>query len=326
MLNTLLRKFTSSDLTLKETFTAPNFAKALKILPSSARSQIITKSKTRHLESLPKLKQSHKVLAKNQASAKKLPKISAKSWIVFNIDNQSVISGHNTKLKREVASLSKIMTCVVTLDELKHRKCNLEDQVIISFKAAAIEGTSAGLLFKDCLRVIDLLFALMLPSGNDAAVALAEHLGAKMIGNGSALEKFVRRMNEIAKSLQMDSSFFENPHGMSTSINLSTAEEIARLTCFAMKSEIFKSIVSCKQYNCLIQSEKGVRKVVWINTNRLLKRGFNGVKTGSTPAAGACLSCSIKNLVIVVLGCKYKHERWKDAILLYNWARESENY
>jgi D-alanyl-D-alanine carboxypeptidase len=319
MLNTLLRKFTTPDFSLKEPFTAPDFVKQLKVHPISSRSTKI-KNPEKSNQSLPKLTRKVTTPRKPERIPEHSLSISAKSWIILDLESMSFLSGSCQSTQREIASLTKIMTCLVVLEEARLKPGSLEDSVQVSSKASSTEGTSAGLFSKDCLKVVDLLFALMLPSGNDAAVALAEYFGAKMAGNCSFIERFVKKMNETARNLNLFKTFFENPHGMSTSLNVSTAEDVARMTGFALKLTVFRRIVACKEYFCTVRGERGPRKVLWVNTNRLLKKGFYGVKTGFTPAAGPCLCCAFKGIVIVVLGCKYKHDRWKDAVTLCHWA------
>lgn len=302
----------------------PGFIKQLKIFPRAIYSRPSQKSYSNLRTTLPKLERPVK---KSDQSSEIFQKISASSWIVFNKESQSVLLGSKQYVKREIASISKIMTCVICIEELIFYNKSFEELVEISFAAGSVQGTSAGLAYKDRVRVIDLIFALMLPSGNDAAVALSEFFGGLMPGSGTEKSRFITKMNEKAKSLGMKDTNFTNPHGMSTSLNVSTAYDIAILCEYALKVPIFTKIVSCPKYSCEIVVGKGVKKVVWKNTNKLLKKGFYGIKTGFTPAAGPCLSCAIGNLIIVLLGCNSRHDRWTDSLQLLEFIKKqvSEN-
>ena len=161
----------------------------------------------------------------------------------------------------------------------------------------------------------------MLPSGNDAAIALGDwggktirkycnlankHLNYKGTNSRSlnffveyAQEKisyqrlFVYHMNKAARTLNLENTFFMNTHGLMNSNSYSTAYDVALLTSYAMKDEMFRKIVGKREYSCQIfnRTYSQQRKVTWTNTNKLLNiEGFVGVKTGVTPAAGPCLS------------------------------------
>ena len=164
----------------------------------------------------------------------------------------------------------------------------------------------------------------MLPSGNDAAIAIAEFLGKKIDPDIDPVQAFVNKMNQNAKNLNLNDTNFTNPHGMSTTINLSSAKSIATLASFSMKSNIFSKIVATKRYSCSIFNPEGIRKVEWINTNLLLDKGYCGVKTGITPAAGPCLCFCMqrrkKNLLVVLLNSKTMESRWREAIKLWKYA------
>jgi serine-type D-Ala-D-Ala carboxypeptidase (penicillin-binding protein 5/6) len=251
------------------------------------------------------------------------PEVSARSWIILDGNSGLQIDGCNENEPREIASLTKIMTCVIVIQEVIKLKKSFDEYVEVSENAAAIDGTRAGLNRGDSLRIWDLLYGLMLPSGNDAALALAEHFGGQL-GYSNAIFGFTSRMNSLAKMLKLGETVFRNPHGMSTSINVSTAKNIANLALFALRMPIFCKIVNTYSYTCTVCNGEERRKVTWINTNRLLRKGFNGVKTGYTPAAGPCLCSYIeqrnKKLLIVMLNVKSMQSRWSEAAKLWKWA------
>ena len=216
------------------------------------------------------------------------------------------------------------MTCITAIQEINKRKRSYEEVVKISENSALIDGTRAELLIGDEIKLWDLLHGLMLPSGNDAALAIAEFIGKLIDRNGDPVENFVEQMNENAKSLQLTDTFFNNPHGMSTSINMSTARNLALLSSFAMKSSVFHKIVKTKTYCANIFNPHGSRKTEWNNTNVLLDKGSSGIKTGNTPAAGPCLCFSMekkkKKIIGVLLNSKTSETRWTEALKLWKYA------
>lgn len=319
MLNNLLRKYSSGS-SSQDSFAFPGFIKKLKILPKSIESKSKKSLSSSLYTTFPKLQKTIQP-SKPCQNSPNVPKISAESWIVYDISTRLPIIGSQQYAKREIASITKVMTCVIAIEEMARLNGKLDEVVEISFCAANVQGTNAGLGFRDQIKIVDLLFALMLPSGNDAAVALSEHFGRRLQGSGTDVEKFIKKMNEKAQVLGMKDTHFQNPHGMSTSLNISTAFDVAILCQYALKIPFFRKIVNCEKYYCEISFGKGTKKLCWGNTNKLLKEGFIGVKTGFTPAAGPCLACAIGNIVIVLLGCKYRRERWKDAIELLEWTK-----
>lgn len=329
MLVPILAKKSFQDLPKKQKFEAPPLATKIKIYPSFKKNQPNSVSQVSlHNKSFPyinKINQNFSILNKSYISK---PIVSAKAWVVYDVITDNYIDGHRECDKREIASLTKIMTCIVSIEELSDSKRGYDESIEISYTAAAIEGTTAGLCPKDTLKIIDLLYALMLPSGNDAAIALAEIIGVSY-GIGAEVENFVMHMNRTAQRLGLKYTKFTNPHGMSTTINYSTAADLARLTAYCMRNRLFKKIVSTSNYTCGIMNGNIFRRVDWINTNRLLTQGFNGVKTGYTPTAGPCLCCSVNdgniNLIIVILNARYRHLRWVEALRLLAWASSTVN-
>ena len=265
-----------------------------------------------------------------------LPSIdcSAAFWAVSNGKTGELLIGKHAQTPREIASLTKIMTCLLSVQLLKVLDgVSLDSLVVVSERAAKMCGTTAGLQTGDRLRIKDLLYALMLPSGNDAAQCLAEffgyHLALRSGGDPTVRvdRYFVREMNELAQALDLTRTFFRNPHGMSTNKNLSTAKDVNSLSVFAMRSATFRSVVNCLRYTASVTDQDGcVHSVQWDNTNRLLQKGYEGVKTGSTGAAGPCLCASysqgITRVIVTVLGARSMEERWNDVPVLTKYAME----
>lgn len=256
-----------------------------------------------------------------------VPKISASNFSVFDQLHQKFLFSHNASQQREVASLTKIMTChlVLSLLDRYFEVVSLNTIVEVSERAAKTPGTSAKLKTGDLLTVKSLLYGLMLPSGNDASVVLAEFFG-NVLSPGCVRpdKRFVMEMNRCALEVGMPASHFSNPHGLMHCKNLSNSRDICKLASFALKNHFFREIVSSSSYVSEIVGKDGfLRFCHWNNTNKLLGKGFNGVKTGVTLTAGPCLCisfCKEINVVIVLLNCKSMDDRWVDAKKLVDWV------
>ena len=191
-----------------------------------------------------------------------------------------------------MASTTKIMTTIVILE-----KADLNETVTVSAKAGGTGGSRLGLKRGDKASVRDLLYGLMLRSGNDAAVALAEHVGGSVKG-------FAELMNEKAIELGLTNTHFVTPHGLDDANHYTTALELAKLTDYAMDNETFAKIVGTKSTTIYINNQS--RQIN--NTNELLGvlNGVVGVKTGFTNNAGRCLVTETKrnnmDIITIVLG------------------------
>lgn len=238
------------------------------------------------------------------------PKLNAKSAIIFDRETKTVLYEKNSKEKRPMASTTKIMTAIVTLEN-----ADLSKIVTISRKAAGTGGSRLGLKVNDKITLEHLLYGLMLCSGNDSAVAIAETVGG-------SVEGFASMMNKKAKELGLTNTNFVTPHGLDNSNHYTTALELAKLTDYALKNKKFASIVNTKNYTVYIN---GYPKQL-NNTNELLgnMEGVNGVKTGFTNGAGRCLVTSYtrndKQIITVVLGDDTKKMRTTDSIKLIEYA------
>jgi len=274
------------------------------------------------------------------------PKVTAKSWAILDAATSKILCSKNHEEKREMASLTKVMTCLVCLLLIKKLKMDPEKcYVTVSKTASQMIGTSANLKHGDQVTVWDLLYGLMLPSGNDAAYCLAEKFGyylyfesdefkLRMERNPDSLTEikvknpvryFVREMNKTAKELGMTNTHYANPHGLCNKYNRSTAGDIGILCCEAMKNPIFRRIVSTQVYSGNIrESPFGPRTITWENTNKLLSKGYDGIKTGITTNAGPCLSASIRvgnyHLIIIILASKSMERRWNEVPKLVEWT------
>ena len=166
-----------------------------------------------------------------------VPKISSKIALIYDRASGEVIYEKNGYRKAKMASTTKIMTSLIVLE-----KGNLSDTVTVSKKAAGTGGSRLGLKTNDKITVNDLLMGLMLESGNDAAIALAEHIGG-------GVEKFADLMNAKAKELGLKNTHFVVPHGLDNEEHYTTALELAKITDYALKIEKFRNIVATKEYN-----------------------------------------------------------------------------
>lgn len=214
-----------------------------------------------------------------------------------------------------VASLTKVMTAYIVL-----REANLDDQVTIKREdleyAWDNDGSTADLEPGDTLPVRELLYALLLPSGADAAHALARVYGPGVPG-------FVDKMNATARELGLNDTLYVNADGLPTSHGdgYSTARDQARLAEIALRNPIFKKVTSTSEHS----TEDG--RYDWYNTNHMLGLpGAIGVKTGSTNAAGFCLAFAAdrdgRRLIGIILGEDVASRRWDTAETLLDWATD----
>ena len=206
-----------------------------------------------------------------------------------------------------MASTTKIMTATIIIEN-----CNLNETVEISKKSAGTGGSRLGLKAGDKITIRDLLYGLMMRSGNDSAVALAEYAGG-------SIEGFAEKMNQKASDLGLNNTHFETPHGLDSDEHYTTAYELALLSNYALNNKIFAQIVGTKEYTITIN---GYPKQL-SNTNELLGNldGVYGIKTGFTNGANRCLVTACKrnnmDIICVVLGADTKNFRTQDLSLIH---------
>lgn len=232
----------------------------------------------------------------------------AKAMCVMEATSGRVLYAKNQSQKLAMASTTKIMTAITAIENCK----NLDEKFTISPKSVGIRGTSIYLREGEALSIRELLYGLMLVSGNDASVAIGERVG----GNGG-VKNFVEMMNSLAKKIGALNTHFDNTHGLDSKNHYTTAEDLALITSYALKNPIFAEIVSTK-YTKIINVDGKTRYLK--NKNKLLDKleGCNGVKTGFTDNAGRCLvsSCTRDNMTIVcvVLNCGPMFEESQELI------------
>jgi D-alanyl-D-alanine carboxypeptidase (penicillin-binding protein 5/6) len=254
------------------------------------------------------------------------PVVTARAWAVADGATGKVLWGSAEAEPRPMASTTKIMTAWVVLRLAADDPKVLDAVVTFSERADKTTGSSARLNAGERLTVRELLYGLLLPSGNDAAVALAEHFGPRFAdGEADPVKRFVGEMNRRAKDLGLKEMSYADPNGLSRE-NVSSARDLAALAAVALKDRRFRDYVSTRRHGCDVTTpDGGKREVTWSNTNKLLDvEGYDGVKTGTTTPAGNCLVASGRrgedHLLVVVLGSSATDGRYADARNLFRWA------
>lgn len=260
-------------------------------------------------------------LSTTVAQAQTLPKplVDAKSWILLDATSNQVINSDNATLQIEPASLTKIMTAYLVFNALKEKRLDINQQVTVSTRAWKVDSSSSKMFIDPATPVSigDLLYGLIVQSGNDASVALAEAVA------GSE-DAFVVQMNREAARLGMKATRYANSHGLPSPDNFSTAFDLAILASrlIADHPDYYKTYYSTKSFT--------YNKITQANRNRLLwlDPTVDGMKTGHTEAAGYCLiSSSIRpngtgqrRLISVVTGTKSDQIRAQESLKLLNWG------
>lgn len=225
---------------------------------------------------------------------------SAAAEIAMELQTGKVLEEGNADSKMPMASTTKIMTAIIVIED-----CDLNEVITVADSAVGVEGSSIYLQKGEKLSVRDLLYGLMLRSGNDSAAALAIH-------HSGSIEKFVEEMNARAKKLGVNDTQFKNPSGLPAEGHYTTARNLCEIARYAMQNQTFREIVSTKNYTGEYRS--------FVNKNKMLAtcEGANGVKTGYTVKAGRCLVSSAErngmDVVCVVLNCPEMYERSRNII------------
>ena len=249
------------------------------------------------------------------AQAAEEPKILADSAILVEASTGRIIWEKNSDALREPASMTKMLTCVLALEELDPNK-----EIMMSQEAVFAEDNTLSWSSSDLVSAQEMITAVMLVSENGGAIALAQAIS----GNTT---RFADLMNDKAKSIGCKNSNFANPNGLPDSNHYSTAADMARIAVYCMKNPAFREIVGTRRTSIrwLYPKDK------WSelnNTNELLGKykGANGIKTGWTKAAGGCLSASAKRgdieLIAIVMHSPDHDTRFDDAAKLFNYGFE----
>ena len=221
----------------------------------------------------------------------------ARAMCVMEVDSGRVLYSKNMDEKLAMASTTKIMTAITVIENCD----NLDERFIVDSRSIGVPGTSIYLTREEEISCRELLYGLMLASGNDASVALACRIG-------ETYEVFIDMMNSLAKKIGATNSHFVNPHGLDAEGHFTTAHDLAKIAGYAMKNETFKEIVKTKSVKIEGSNEDGDTRYL-NNKNRLLATldGCVGVKTGYTSKAGRCYVGALEKdemtVVCVVLNC-----------------------
>ncbi len=247
------------------------------------------------------------------------PTIAAKSWILLDATSGQVIAAQDQNARIEPASLTKVMTAYVTFQALRDKKIDINQMVNVSVKAWKVDASSSKMFIDPAtpVKINDLLYGLMVQSGNDAAVALAEAVA----GDEAA---FVELMNREAQRMGMKNSHFANPHGLPSAENYSTAQDLSILAARVIKDfpEFYKiDSVKSFTYNKITQPNRN--RLLWLDPT------VDGMKTGHTENAGFCMIASAhrpngtqgeRRLISVVLGTTSDSARTQESQKLLNWG------
>jgi D-alanyl-D-alanine carboxypeptidase (penicillin-binding protein 5/6) len=260
------------------------------------------------------------VLMMSAAVAQSLPPptIAAKSWLLLDATSGQIIASQDPNLRIEPASLTKIMTAYVTFGALRDKKVALNQMVNVSTRAWKVDSSSSKMFIDPAtpVSISDLLHGLMIQSGNDAAVALAEAVA----GDESA---FVVMMNKEAERMGLKSTRFANPHGLPSPDNYSTAQDLSVLAKrVILDFPEFYKIDSVKSFTYNKITQQNRNRLLWLDPT------VDGMKTGHTEAAGYCMIASARRpngtgerrLITVVLGTNSDSTRTQESQKLLNWG------
>ncbi len=256
------------------------------------------------------------------------------SSILIDQDTNRVLHAKNPDEKRPLASLSKMMTFLIAIEAIENKQVNPKDKIKITKKIASVKGSSYHLKENEEVELIELMKGLMIVSGNDAAIAIATHIG-------KSPEAFVKIMNKKAKDIGMSNTHFVNPHGLpiydlqnpkaQPKQNISTARDIATLGKY-MFDNYEKQVTSVTDMATYSNPNRGFEKN---NTNPLLRiiPDVDGIKTGYTGNAGYCLSFSMNvkkqndirkyRVIGVSLGANHKNKRLSASLDMLNYGKEN---
>lgn len=239
--------------------------------------------------------------------------LNSKNAILYDNTYNQVLYEKNAYDRVPNASTTKVLTAIVA-----YEKGNLSDIVTVSKNAANVGGSGINLRSGDKITLEDLIKGLLVRSGNDSAVAIAEHVGG-------SVEKFCEIMNDKAKEIGLNDTNFVTPHGLDKENHYSTAYDLVKMSEYLLEIDVLKNIVNQKNVAIKINNHS----VTLGTTNEMLSfyEGADGVKTGFTGNAGRCLITSAtrngRQLISVILGCGTKNQRTSDSIKLLDFGFEN---
>jgi D-alanyl-D-alanine carboxypeptidase (penicillin-binding protein 5/6) len=264
------------------------------------------------------------ILVMSAAGAQSVPAptIAAKSWLLLDATSGQIIAAQDPAARIEPASLTKIMTAYVTFRAIQDKKISLDQMVNVSVRAWKVDNSSSKMFIDPAtpVKINDLLYGLMVQSGNDAAVALAEAVAGD---EGT----FVTLMNREAQRMGLKNTKFANPHGLPSPDNYSTAQDLSVLAAHVIKDfpEFYK-IDSVKQFTYNKITQQNRNRLLWLDPT------VDGMKTGHTDAAGYCMIASARRpngstgerrLISVVIGTTSDAVRTQESQKLLNWGYQN---
>lgn len=255
------------------------------------------------------------------ARAESEPQIDGAAYVLMAGDSGEILASGNADVRRYPASTTKIMTLVLALEAVANGEASLEDTVTTSEYAASMGGSQVYLYAGEQRTLEEMLIAVAVGSGNDASVAVAEHIGGSL-GN------FVEMMNARAAELGMSGTHYANPHGLHDPEHYTTAGDMAILAHHAINVPKMLDFTGIYEY----QFRGEPKPLVLWNTNRLLKwyEGADGLKTGYTSEAGRNLVATAKRgdlrLISVVMGVEPKNGHFTESMKLLNYGFNNYSY
>jgi D-alanyl-D-alanine carboxypeptidase (penicillin-binding protein 5/6) len=270
------------------------------------------------------------------------PVVTAKAWAISDATSGKLLWQHDADQRRKAASTAKVM-CAYTVFQLATQNPSIMTEwVKVSQLAGTTFGSTAELKPGEQIQVKDAILAMLLPSGNDAGNALAEHFHPRLAPPDEDLLKagldnplldtrsnFIAEMNRLARQIGMTQTIYRSSFGDGGTENdrTTTAADLSRLAFAAMQLPDFRKAVATRYHEARIKKADGsLRSAAWENSNELLKLdlGYDGIKTGLTNQAGHCLIASgqreQRRLHVVVLGSTSEEARDSDARNLFRWA------
>ncbi len=241
------------------------------------------------------------------------PNVTSTAAILIDADTGEIVFSKNANARLPMASTTKIMTAIVVLETIEP-----DTKVKVSANAVSVIGSKASLVQGETLTVEQLLRALLIISGNDAAVALAEAAGGSLSG-------FIDMMNAKARDMGLENTHFVNPHGMNKSGHYSSARDLAMMAQYAQRFPLFREIVDSESISLPTLPGQAPRSWDHNGNELLMKFGWvTGIKTGSTPYARYCLAASGTrdglSMISVILGAESSNVRWNEARRLLEYG------
>jgi D-alanyl-D-alanine carboxypeptidase (penicillin-binding protein 5/6) len=276
------------------------------------------------------------------------PPVTAKAWAIVDGRTGELLWGMNADEPRKAASTTKMMCAYVILELAAQQPALLDEVVTFSQLADNTSGSTADIKAGESVSVRDGLYGLLLPSGNDAGNAFAEHFNDRFDPPDERLRalgldnpvlatraNFIAEMNRTAQRLGMTNTIYRSSFGDGGTPDDRTisVRDLTRLAWHGMRNPRFRQYVSTQRHECQVRTpDGGTRPAVWTNTNQLLplNAGYDGIKTGTTTQAGACLVSSGRrgkdHLLVAVLGSESGYGRFVDTRNLYRWAWQQRGH